>query len=158
MKRALLLFPAIVLLCGTAYAKDLFVQSAKAKLMGEPTFKAAVVATVQRGDRLEQTEEKDGWFKVKAAAGAGWVYNLAVAANPPMEKVTIITADAAELAEKSRKRASAITSAAAARGLSDAERKRLSDMGAADYRALRNLEESAGAISDKEVLEFEAGR
>lgn len=156
MKRAFLPIVALLLLPVIASAKDLFVQSANAKIMSEPNFKAQVVNTVSRGDKLEQMEEKDGWIKVKTGAASGWVNHLAVAGSPPMDKVTLVTADAADIQEKSRKRSSAITSAAASRGLSDAERKRLSDGGQADYRAMAHLEQLAGAISEQDIRDFEA--
>lgn len=158
MKRAFLLIAALLLLPVMASAKDLFVQSVKAKIMSEPNFKAQVINTANRGDKLEQVEEKDGWFKVKAGSAIGWMNHLAVADSAPMDKVTVVTADAADLQEKSRKRSSAITSAAAARGLSDAERKRMSEVGQADYRAMAHLEELAGNISDREIRDFEAGK
>ncbi len=158
MKRALFLIAVLILLQEAASAKDLFVQSAKAKIMGEPNFKAQVINTVNRGDKLEQVEEKDGWFKVKAGAATGWINHLAVADSPPMDKVTVITADASDLQEKARKRSSAITSAAAARGLSDAERKRMNEIGQADYRSMAYLEEMSSKISDREVQDFEAGK
>lgn len=156
MKRAFLPIVALLLLPVIASAKDLFVQSANAKIMSEPNFKAQVVNTVSRGDKLEQMEEKEGWIKVKTGAASGWVNHLAVAGSPPMDKVTLVTADAADIQEKSRKRSSAITSAAASRGLSDAERKRLSDGGQADYRAMAHLEQLAGAISEQDIRDFEA--
>ncbi len=158
MKRAFFIIAAILLLQGTASAKDLFVQSVKAKIMSEPNFKAQVLNTVNRGDKLEQVEEKDGWIKVKTGAASGWINHMAVADNPPMEKVTVITADASDLQEKARKRSSAITSAAAARGLSDAERKRMNEIGQADYRSMAYLEEMSGKISDRDVQDFEAGK
>ncbi len=158
MKRALLMFAILFLLTGIASAKDLFVQSAKAKIMSEPNFKAQVINTVNRGDKLEQLEAGDGWFKVKAGAASGWVNHLAVADSAPLDKVTVVSADAADLQDKSRKRSSAITSAAAARGLSDAERKRMSEVGQADYRAIANLEDLAAKISDREIRDFEAGK
>lgn len=158
MKRAFILMAALVLLPEIASAKDLFVQSIKAKIMSEPNFKAEVINTASRGDKLEQVEAKDGWFRVKAGAASGWVNHLAVSESAPLNKVTVITADAADLQEKSRKRSSAITSAAAARGLSDAERKRMSEMGQADYRAMTHLEELAAGISEREIRDFEAGK
>lgn len=158
MKRAFLVMAALVILPEFVSAKDLFVQSVKAKIMSEPTFKAEVVNTVNRGDKLEQVEAKDGWFKVKAGTANGWVNHLAVADSAPLDKVTVVTADAADLQDKSRKRSSAITSAAAARGLSDAERKRMSEVGQADFRAMAQLEEIASKISDREIRDFEGGK
>lgn len=158
MKRAFVIIAALVLLPGIASAKDLFVQSVKTKIMSEPNFKAQVISTANRGDKLEQVEAKDGWFKVKAGATSGWVNHLAVADSAPLDKVTVVTADAADLQDKSRKRSSAITSAAAARGLSDAERKRMSEVGQADYRAMAQLEELAAGISDREIRDFESGK
>ncbi len=158
MKRVFLMVTLLILPAKIVLAKDLFVQSAKAKIMSEPSFKAQVIDTVNRGDKLEQMEAKDGWIKIKTKSGSGWVNSLGVADSAPLDKVTVVAADVAELQEKSRKRSSAITSAAAARGLSDAERKRMSEAGQADYRAMKHLEELAGNISDRDIREFEAGK
>lgn len=139
-----------------ADADPLFVQSLKAKIMAEPNFKSKEIAVASRGDRLDGGGLKDGWYKVSVKNAEGWVNRLCVAETPPMDKVTAISADAADLGEKSRKRASAVTSAAAARGLSDAERKRMSDEGLADYRALGMLERTSAAISERDIEAFGA--
>lgn len=157
MKRTLFFLVGMAAVPLWAHADPLYVQSLKAKIMSEPNFKSAEVASASRGDLLDAKETKDGWYRVTAGAKTGWVNRLCVAPTPPMERVTAIAADAADISEKSRKRASAITSAAAARGLSDAERKRMSEEGQADYRALMKLEQASREISDREVETFGAG-
>ncbi len=135
-------------------AEILYVQSAKAKLMSDKNFKSDLKETLKRGDRLEALENSGGWYKVSAGTTKGWVHRLSVSTNPVMEKLTLISADAPDISRGARKRASAITSAAAARGLSDTDRKRLNEQGRADYRSLEKLEKDAGGISENEVEEF----
>lgn len=155
MKTVLKAFLALVLFPFLAYAADaVYVQSAKAKIMSEPSFKSQELGVAQKGDKLTVAEKGDGWLKVSTGKTTGWVNKLVVSDSPPLDKVAVITAESADIGEKSRKRSSAMTSAAAARGLSDNERKRLTDEGRADYRALMEIERISGGISDKEVDAF----
>jgi uncharacterized protein YgiM (DUF1202 family) len=143
------------LLPAAALAADaVYVQSAKAKIMGEPSFKSKEVGTARKGDKLAVAEKGDGWLKVSAGGMTGWVNKLVVSDSPPMDKVSVITEESADIGGQSRKRASAQTSAAAARGLSDTERKRLTDEGKADYRALTEMEKIAGGVSERDVESF----
>ncbi len=155
MKKTLMLLVVLLVFPHALFAAEsVFVQSVKAKIMGEPNFKSKELGVAQKGDKLAVTEKGDGWVKVTAGSVSGWVNKLTVGDAPPMDKVSIITADSANLEGKSRKRASAMTSAAAARGLSDTERKRLTDEGKANYRDLVEMEKIAATIGDREIGSF----
>ncbi|GMT43180.1 MAG: hypothetical protein IEMM0002_1591 [bacterium] len=156
MKRLFLIAIALGFFSGTLYAAadNLYVQSKKAKVMSEPKFSSKLAGWVKRGDRLSLIEKGKGWYKVSFGELDGWVNRLCVSDNPPIKKVRVITEDSETRGDSARKRASAITSAAAARGLSDADRKRLSDMGRADYKSLGKLEVFARSITELEVGAF----
>jgi len=155
MKRLILTVIAVGIFTGSVYAVDnLYVQSKKARIMSEPNFASGLEGWVKRGNKLDVLETGNGWYKISSGKLNGWINRLCVSEHPVMQKVKIITDEALELEDASRKRASAITSAAAARGLSDADRKRLSDMGRADYRSLGDLETLTGGITEKDVDEF----
>ncbi|MDH5542876.1 MAG: SH3 domain-containing protein [Nitrospinota bacterium] len=154
MKR-LLILSIISLSSYIASAADtLYVQSKSAKIMNSPSFKAETTGTLKRGDQLEVIEKGKGWYQVKTGDMTGWINQLNVSRNEPMERVSIITEATENLEDKSRRRASAVTSAAAARGLSEKDRKRRSDQEKADYNTLNRLENFTDKISDEEVEEF----
>ena len=155
MKRALCLVCFIMLLSSHLYAADiLYVQSLKAKIFSQPNFGSKLVGQTLRGAKLRVIEEGDGWYKVSADPCTGWVNRLCVGEAPPMERITVITDDTPDLEKNARKRASESTSSAAARGLTPADRKRLSDDHAADYHSLNRLVTSTEKITEKEVENF----
>jgi len=155
MKRMVLAVMILGMFPAHALAVDtLFVQSAKAKVMSEPKFSAELVGTLVRGDKLEAHEVQGRWYRVSTGQIDGWINKLCVSEQPPLKKVTAIKGDTHELEENARKRASAITSAAAARGLTELQRKRLSEMEKADYQDLVGLETFSASISLQEVQSF----
>lgn len=157
MKRLVLAVMAVGVFAGSVYAADnLYVQSKKARVMSEPNFSSGLEGWAKRGDKMDLLETGDGWYKVSSGKLSGWINRLCVSEYPVMQKVRVITGKTVKLEGASRKRASAITSAAAARGLSSADRKRLSDMGRADYRSLGDLETLAGGITEKDLDRFQA--
>lgn len=156
MKRVLSIIFMLTLFTTGLHAADvLYVQSMRAKLKKEPGFRSETVGSVKRGTMLKVIGSYYGrWYNVSAGAKKGWVHRLSVSKNRPMKKVRVIRAYGVDIAKRARRRASAITSAAAARGLSDADRKRMSDLSRADYASLDKLEKLAGEITEAEVDDF----
>ena len=155
MKRIIWPLFLIILLSSPLYASDIiYVQSLKAKIFSQPNFGSQLIGEAQRGTQLQVIEEEEGWYKVSSDSQAGWVSRLCVGENPPMEEVTVITEETPDLEKNARKRASETTSSAAARGLTPADRKRLSDDHAADYHSLHKLITSTEDITEKEVEHF----
>lgn len=134
-----------------AYAADLFIQSVKARILAEPSFGASMVAEAQKGERLSELEKKGNWFKVSYRDKTGWVSRLIVSPNPPAGKISIFEDSGETLESGARRRASAFTTAAAARGLAE-ERARISDKYRVDYQGLKAME--ALKISEEEALAF----
>lgn len=134
-----------------------YVQSMKAKIMSGPSFKAAVVGTVAKGHKLEALSREKSWVKVRYNNREGYVASLLVSSHPPLARVTLIKADDDEIKRGVRRRASTYTSAAAARGLTADDRRRLSAEGKVDYAALEKIE--AFTVGPDEVTKFmEGGR
>jgi uncharacterized protein YgiM (DUF1202 family) len=155
MKKTVCLLFLVILLSGPLYAADIiYVQSLKAKIFSQPNFGSQLIGQAQRGTRLQVIEEEKGWYKVSSEAHVGWVNRLCVRENPPMEEVTVITEDTPDLEKNARKRASETTSSAAARGLTPADRKRLSDDNAADHHSLHKLLTFTEDITEEEVEHF----
>jgi uncharacterized protein YgiM (DUF1202 family) len=155
MNRLLLALSMLLTVSVASGADALYVQSAKAKIMSTPAFDATVLATADKGDALALVEKSGSWLKVAYRQHTGWVSALLVSDKPPRDKITVIK-DVEDKAQKDnvRRRASASASAAAARGLRQDERARLSDEGQANYEALEKVE--AARPDDADVGGFGA--
>lgn len=135
-------------------ADVLYVQSVKAKILSEPRFNSTLLGYVNKADTLQLVESDNGWYKVSNGSILGWVHRLCVGNSPPMQKVKIIKDNEITLDKNARRRASSNTSAAAARGLTSEDRKRLNNKNHPDYYALDKLEEFTEKITNEEVDEF----
>lgn len=153
MKRFSLIAALLVGMSAAAHAETLYVQSQKAKLLKDPSFKAKVVAHVKKGAPLELIHDKGRWYKVSINGNIGWISKFVLAAHPPVKKVTVL-GEGVKIEHNARRRASAVTTAGAARGLSADERRRASDFGA-DFLALERVENFT--VSDEEVYRFSKG-
>lgn len=132
-----------------------YVQSSRAKIFSEPSFKSSVVATVAMGERLNASGNDGGWVKVLIAGNAGYVSALLLSAHPPLKKAQIVKAEEPEVAEGVRRRSSSFASAAAARGLTKEGRQRADDEEGGDINALKKME--ALTFADDEVARFAEG-
>ena len=156
MKKIIFLMLILSFLAGTLYASEvLYVKSVKAKLFSGPKFSSPLVGEVKRGDSLEVITSEGRWYQVTTTGSLkGWVNKLCVGPRPPMSRITVIKENKFDLEDKARKRVSSFTSAGAARGLSPAERKRLSGLSWADYQSLSQLEALAAKITENEIEAF----
>jgi len=155
MKRLLFSLVFSVLIIPIAFAsQNIYVQSKSAKIMSDPSFKSEIVGKAKRGDALSVTETGKGWFKVESGSIAGWVNKLNVSKTPPMNKVSVIDKAGENIELKARRRSSAVTSAAAARGLSEKDRERKSSEGEPDFSSLRKLENATRQIPEEDVEKF----
>ena len=149
-KVACFLIP-IVLLPASSYSFDLYVHSIKAPLYEAPSIGSAKVMELQKGQRITGIKEKAGWYEVKYKNKKGWVYKLMARKTPPLDKKDVYGKQIEELGDKARRRPSAFTTTAAARGLK-AKRKRFADKYRLDYDALEKVE--SVVISDEEASKF----
>ncbi len=134
-----------------AAEEALFVQSEQADVYVEANLDAEVLERVPRGTELERLEADGSWYRVRLEGEEGWVSRLAVAAQPPLERDSILDGEAPDV-DDSRRRSSEVASAAAARGLTPEQRERLSDREMADYQALAELE--GRAVEEDELRAF----
>lgn len=134
-----------------AYAGDLFVQSVKAPILAAPSLGSPRITEVVKGDMLKEVEKKDSWHKVSYKDKTGWVSRLLVGPKPPIGKVSVLEETEEKLEKGVRKRASAFTTAAAARGLAE-DRARISDKFRVDFQGVETME--ALNITDDEAVRF----
>jgi len=160
MKKGLSLFmllvATMVFSSSTIFAQTVYyVQSLKAKVMWEPSFKAAVMREVPKGQALTGLAKEGNWIKVKIDFETGYVSSLVVSKQPPLNRVSLIKAEGQDIRQGVRRRASSYTSAAAARGLTQEGRKRLSKEEKADYFSLEKIESIT--VSREAVEKFMEG-
>jgi hypothetical protein len=147
-----LLAVASILSFAVQAAELVYVQSKQAKVFESPAFNAQVVTTAAKGAALEKLAQEGRWLKVSYQDHQGWVPELLVGPRPPLNKISVINDEAADLKQNARRRASTTTSTAAARGLRNDDRARQSDDAVADYSALTEMD--GFAVSDDEAQEF----
>lgn len=153
----LVVFMAGILLTNVLYAQtEYYVQSVKAKVMSGPSFKSGIISEVPRGHKLTSSGKEGFWVKVRISDKDGYVSSLLVATHPPFEKTGVIKGEDAEIKQGVRRRASSYTSAAAARGLAQDDRRRLSKEEKIDYESLEKME--AFTLSSDEVTRFMEGK
>ncbi|MDP8263533.1 MAG: SH3 domain-containing protein [Candidatus Ancaeobacter aquaticus] len=71
----LIVFMAVFFVSETCYAKTITVRQKKAKVRKLPKFYAPSIATVLRGDWLDEMGKQNQWIKVKTSSGAvGWIH------------------------------------------------------------------------------------
>ncbi len=132
-----------------------YVQSVKAKVLSETSFRAKVIAEVNKGYKFNSSGRTGNWIKVNHSGKTGYISSLLVSTHPPMEKTTLIKGGEGDINQGVRRRASTYTSAAAARGLTHEDRKRLSTEEEVNYKALEKME--ALTLTNDEVTRFTEG-
>lgn len=152
MKKQLMMFITGLLYATLSYADtSYYVQSTNATVRSGPSFGAKVIAKVNKGQMLSSTSKSGDWIQVKIDGKEGYISHLLVTTHPPLDKTTVIKADEQEIKPTARRRASSFTSAAAARGLTDEEKKR-EGVEKADYKAVDKME--AVKVTPEEVKKF----
>ena len=152
MKKQLMMFITGLLYVTLSYADtSYYVQSTNATVRSGPSFGAKVIAKVSKGQMLSSTSKSGDWIQVKIDGKEGYISHLLVTTHPPLDKTTVIKADEQEIKPTARRRASSFTSAAAARGLTDEEKKR-EGVEKADYKAVDKME--AVKVTPEEVKKF----
>lgn len=147
----------LVLAAGAAYAQETYyVQSKKAKIMMKPSFSGGTLGEVVKGTKLTSGVKEGSWVKVMYNNKTGYVSSFVVAKHAPLDREGVIRADQDDIKQNVRRRASTYTSAAAARGLTADDRRRLSTEEEVNYRALEKIE--AFKVKEEEIVQFAEGR
>ena len=148
--RSIVMF-ALLLIAPWTQAADLYVQSVKAPILSAPSFGSAKLVEASKGDALKELEKKGGWHKVSYKNKTGWVSRLLIGTKPPVGRVSVLEGGSENLEAGARRRASAFTTAAAARGLAE-DRSRVSDKYRVSFAGVARME--AVKISDEEAISF----
>ena len=147
----LLLVVLSVFILAAGYG-SVYVQTASTKILKKPSFRSEQVIKVKKSTKLRLLEKKGRWYRVSYKGKKGWVSAMTVGSRLPMKRISITDKRRGDISRYARRRASVVTATAAARGLAQDDRRRLGDMGAADFLALERVE--AIEISDAELTSF----
>lgn len=122
MRRLLFLFLALAA-SSAAADRAVYVQSPRARLLSEARMDASGPA-LQKGVQVTQVGEEGIFYKVRTAAGIGFVPKVFVSAFAPGERANLGSIERTS-AMKARARASNYSQTAAARGLSESQNMRV---------------------------------
>ncbi len=119
---------------------NLYVQSAKAKLLSQPKLNAEGIS-LKLGELLSPINEQGLFVQVRVSDRSGWVSKLFVSPLPPGNQIQLGISSSSTEAVVARQRASDFTKTAAARGLSETQKLRVRGEGDLyDFDSLRWLE------------------
>lgn len=141
----------LLLIAPWAQATDFYVQSIRAPIMSDPSFGASRLAEAVRGTILKELEKKGDWYKVSYKDKTGWVSRLLVNTKAPTGRISVLEGSGQNLESGARKRASAFTTAAAARGFAE-DRSRVSDKYKINFAGVERME--SVKISDEAAMAF----
>lgn len=141
-----LLTPAVL----TA-SDQIYVRSAKAPLLDKPVIGSDTLINLPRGTPVTRITEKGIWYKVLYKDKTGWLCKLMTGASPPSTTPNESPGELENISGSTRKRPSAFTTTAAARGLMD-KRKRFASKYKLDFSSLEKIE--AIQIADDEIHDF----
>ena len=145
-KRLPLLLAFIILLVGfTVFAEQIstmYIHSAKAPVYAEPNNTSEKIMQLNAGTEIQVLDKKGFWYLINYQGKSGWIFKLMVRDKPPRTIRAINVNQLAELESKARRRPSAYTTTASARGLK-AKRERFAGKYKTDYSALERLEAMA---------------
>ncbi|WP_406672075.1 SH3 domain-containing protein, partial [Natronospira sp.] len=118
-------------------AKLMYVQTHNAAVFEEPGLGGDPLSRLAQGDQVQVLESTERWYRVQQEDLEGWMPNLVLRDTPPSRRQSRAD-EAAELEASPRRRASAVTTAGAIRGVEEEER--LLDDPDLDIEQLRALE------------------
>ena len=145
IRNAILAVALTLLLPALCFSYDLYVTSARAAVYPAPDVDSGKLFDLASGTRMSGIAQKGHWHKVEYQGRKGWVYTFLVNTTPPVKREDIYGAGGSVIREyeefsgRARKRPSAYTAAAAARGLKEM-RRRFSSRHRLDYAALEKME------------------
>ena len=142
----------LTLLCATSalHAKPVYIQSNKAALYEQPNFVSTTTKTLPRGTEVNVIEANKRWIKIQSKTDSGWMLKFLVSDHPPLDRVDKVISDDQQI-NNPRRRASAVSTAASARGLSADQRQRAGNS-SANYIALEKIERID--VQELEVIHF----
>lgn len=129
-----------------------YVSSLSAKLLENPQFKANTIKKLNKGDQLIIANKNGTWLQVKTVdKTSGWISKFLTKSTPPTNRATVLTGEKNNQLKNVHRRTSAITTAAAARGLASRASASTKDV-KSNLKAVKYME--SFKISNKELNQF----
>lgn len=148
----LILFLVFTNQAASAATDTRYVSSINAKLLDQPSFKGGLIKNLGKGTQLTIFNKKGTWLNVKTDdASTGWVSKFLTKSKPPTNRATVLTGEKNKQLKNVHRRTSAITTAAAARGLASKASASTSDV-QVDLKAVRYME--SFEISNAQLNQF----
>lgn len=133
-------------------ASDLvYVQSDRAPLLSKPVIGSDRLIELKKGMAVTPALEQGIWYKVTVEGKTGWLCRLMTGKTAPLNGRNESSERLKSFAGSARRRPSAFTTTAAARGLVD-KRKRFAGKYKLNYSDLERMESIR--IADREIREF----
>lgn len=126
-----------------------YVQSHRAAVFEDPHFGAEPLDRLDQGMAVERLTTENSWHRIRIGDLEGWMPGMLLRKEPPTQRQSHVD-EAAALESSARRRASAVTTAGAIRGVE--ENERLLDDPNLDIEQLLRLE--AQKVEPEEALEF----
>jgi len=145
IRKAIVITVVLLALPALSFSYDLYVNSARATVYLAPDIGSGKLFELPAGTRMSGIVQKGYWHKVEYQGKKGWVYKFLVKKTPPIKKQHVYDTGGPtsqkyqDFSDRARRRPSAYTAAAAARGLKKM-RKRFSSRYHLDYEALDKME------------------
>lgn len=133
-------------------AETLYISSLKAQVFSEPNFKSNLIVALPKGTAVESLDKQGTWFKVSYQNDTGWLSKFLVKNHPPLEKITVLEGKPGNELKDVRRRTSAITTAAAARGLAASARQEDTTQNTANLAGVIYME--SFDFSEQELNQF----
>lgn len=135
----------------TMAEETMYIQSTTAKLFRNQSFSSQVIFDIQKGESVQVIETSGRWAKIHYQKHHGWTPMLLLSKNPPLNKISVLSDDQ-KLGDNARRRASAVATAGATRGLTADNRQRANESTNINYRALMFVEQEH--VSESELTQF----
>jgi len=148
------LFIFIGTLTAASFAEVMYVLPNKAKLMDSPTMGTTVLLEIPHGHKVSVEETSGIWVNVNYKNNSGWICKFNLSNTDPKKDSIIESLSKTDLKKNARRRASAYSTAATTRGLSEMDETIRSD---ADYDALKQMMAYKPKQEDVHLFMIEGG-
>ena len=147
MKKILLTLILSMFLSTSLFAESMYVRTFRATVFTQPKFNAEKLEKLKRGTKVEVVKKGKNWTHIKQ----GWVNTRLLTVTKKKEKISLLANNKVDLSKSARRRASALSSTASARGLREGQiaAKKAKE----DFEALEKIERTRSNY-EQQAMEF----
>ena len=149
LKKQITFIYILLLLSSCVYAETMFIRSKKANMMKSPSMKSRIISKLKHGQKVTVLNKKSLWAQVQFNNKSGWICKFELSQQNPKNQSVISKLEDINLKTSARKRASAYSTAATTRGLSEKNKKVVLNK---DYVELKKMESLS--VQNSEINQF----